>query len=218
MNYFKILTFWKEYLEFSIDKEIIRTIKSDTKNGTLIKDSQKESDEMYANIVFSQLVPISDNMIEFGLNRKMIKEIIKPIIKHYNISENSIAIIDDVIHKNSIHHQRKSMLLNEEIKLLDYNYSHNNNNNNNNNSDNKNYENISNDKDENICDRISVKNDTAKYNFNNLSENEINDNKININSVNIINEQKEMIENGEVADIVNKNDSNDKVNKDINVK
>ena len=215
---FQNFNFWKEYLEFSIDKEIIRTIKSDTKNDTLIKDSQKESDEMYANIVFSQLVPISDNMIEFGLNRKMIKEIIKPIIKHYNISENSIAIIDDVIHKNSIHHQRKSMLLNEEIKLLDYNYSHNNNNNNNNNSDNKNYENISNDKDENICDRISVKNDTAKYNFNNLSENEINDNKININSVNIINEQKEMIENGEVADIVNKNDSNDKVNKDINVK
>ena len=61
-------------------------------------------------------MPISDNMIEFGLDRKKIKEIIKPIIKHYNMNEQSITIIDDIIHKNS---ERKSILLNEEIKQID---------------------------------------------------------------------------------------------------
>jgi hypothetical protein len=209
---FQNFNFWKEYLEFSIDKEILRTVKTDVQNGTLIKDSQKESDEIYGNIVFSQLVPISDSMIEFGLDRKSIKEIIKPIIKHYNISEQSITIIDNVIHKNSIS-ERKSMLLNEEVKLLDYNYLYN---------SNKNFENINNDKDENMCDRISVRNDIEKFNFDSLyeNENEINDNK---NSVNSIKEQKEMIiiedrESRESADKVNKNSnegSNDEENKDI---
>jgi len=76
---FQISNFWKEYLEYSIDKEIIRSIKHYTQNVTLIKDSQKESDELYGNIVFSQLVPISDNMIDFGLDRKKIKAILNKI-------------------------------------------------------------------------------------------------------------------------------------------
>ena len=36
-----------------------------------------------------------------------------PLIKHYNLSEESINIIDEIIHKNSL---RKSILLNDEIK------------------------------------------------------------------------------------------------------
>ena len=109
--------FWKDYLEFSIEKEIINSIKTEKENGTLIKN-KKESEVMYANMVFAQLVPISDNMIDFGLDRKKIKEIIKPIIKHYNMDEQSINIIDDVLHRNS---QRNSILLNEEIKQIDVN-------------------------------------------------------------------------------------------------
>ena len=107
---FKTPKFWKEYLEYSIEKEIVKSVKSESINGTLIKENQKESDDMYANMVFAQLVPIADNMIEFGISRKEIREIIKPIIKHYNMSEQSITIIDDVIHKDS---ERKSILLNE---------------------------------------------------------------------------------------------------------
>ena len=113
---FRSPKFWKDYLEYSIEKEIVKSVKSESINGTLIKENQKESDDMYANMVFAQLVPIADNMIEFGISRKEIKEIIKPIIKHYNMSEQSITIIDDVIHKDS---ERKSILLNEEIKQLD---------------------------------------------------------------------------------------------------
>ena len=158
---FSNVNFWKEYVEFSIEKEIVKSIKSDTKNGTLIKETQKESDDLYANIVFAQLVPISDNMIEFGLDRKKIKDIIKPIIKHYNMSEQFITIIDDVIHKNS---ERKSILLNEEIKQIDYNLLY------------QNYKNFdSSDKknniDENMSDKIYDKqNEVEDFNFNDIYE------------------------------------------------
>ena len=158
---FSNVNFWKEYVEFSIEKEIVKSIKSDTKNGTLIKETQKESDDLYANIVFAQLVPISDNMIEFGLDRKKIKDIIKPIIKHYNMSEQFITIIDDVIHKNS---ERKSILLNEEIKQIDYNLLY------------QNYKNFDscdkkNNIDENMSDKIYDKqNEVEDFNFNDIYE------------------------------------------------
>ena len=71
---------------------------------------------MYASIVFDELVSLSDNMISFGYDLKNITSIIKPIIKHYNISEESINIIDEIIHKNSL---KKSILLNNEIKEVD---------------------------------------------------------------------------------------------------
>ena len=158
---FSNVNFWKEYVEFSIEKEIVKSIKSDTKNGTLIKETQKESDDLYANIVFAQLVPISDNMIEFGLDRKKIKDIIKPIIKHYNMSEQFITIIDDVIHKNS---ERKSILLNEEIKQIDYNLLY------------QNYKNFDscdkkNNIDENMSDKIYDKQkEVEDFNFNDIYE------------------------------------------------
>ena len=110
--------FWEGYIQDSIEKEIIKTIKSDKKNGTLIKKNQKESDDFYGRVVFAQLVSIADNMINFNFNRKKIKEILMPIIKHYNLNEESINIIDDIIHKNSL---RKSVLLNDEIKKFEGN-------------------------------------------------------------------------------------------------
>ena len=165
---FQSSNFWKEYLEYSIEKEIIRSINHDTKNGTLIKDSKKESDELYGNIVFSQLVPITDNMIDFGLDRKTIREIIKPIIKHYNMNEQSINIIDDVIHKNS---ERKSVLLNEEIKQIDIRFLY------------SNYKNFDRNskiqiEDENMCDKISIKNEVDLFNLENIYEDN-DDNKAN---------------------------------------
>ena len=104
-------------------------------------------------------MPISDNMIEFGLDRKKIKDIIKPIIKHYNMNEQSITIIDDVIHKNS---ERKSILLNEEIKQIDPNLLY------------QNYKNFdSSDKkyniDENMSDKIYDKQkEVEDFNFNDI--------------------------------------------------
>ena len=115
---FRYYKFWEAYIYFSIDNEIIKTIKNDKRNGTLIKKNQKESDDLYGRIVFAQLVSMADNMINFNFDMKKLKELIKPIIKHYNLNEESITIIDDIIHKNNL---RKSILLNDEIKQFDVN-------------------------------------------------------------------------------------------------
>ena len=115
---FRNYKFWEGYIQFSIENEIIKTIKNDKRNGTLIKKSQKESDDLYGRIVFAQLVSMADNMINFNFDMKKLKELIKPIIKHYNLNEESITIIDDIIHKNDL---RKSILLNDEIKQFDIN-------------------------------------------------------------------------------------------------
>ena len=115
---FRNYKFLEAYIYFSIDNEIIKTIKNDKRNGTLIKKNQKESDDLYGRIVFAQLVSMADNMINFNFDMKKLKELIKPIIKHYNLNEESITIIDDIIHKNNL---RKSILLNDEIKQFDVN-------------------------------------------------------------------------------------------------
>ena len=115
---FQNFKFWEGYTQFTIEKEIIKSIQNDKKNGTLIKKTQKESDDLYATVVFAQVVSVADNMISFNFDTKKIKEIIKPIIKHYNISEESIKIIDDIIYKDNI---RQSVFLSDEIKQVDMN-------------------------------------------------------------------------------------------------
>ncbi len=115
---FQNFKFWEGYTQFTIEKEIIKSIQNDKKNGTLIKKTQKESDDMYATVVFAQVVSVADNMISFNFDTKKIKEIVKPIIKHYNINEESIKILDDIIYKDNV---RKSVFLSDEIKLVDTN-------------------------------------------------------------------------------------------------
>jgi len=115
---FQNFKFWEGYTQFTIEKEIIKSIQNEKKNGTLIKKTQKESDDLYATVVFAQVVSVADNMISFNFDTKKIKEIIKPIIKHYNISEESIKIIDDIIYKDNV---RQSVFLSDEIKQVDMN-------------------------------------------------------------------------------------------------
>ena len=115
---FQNFKFWEGYTQFSIEKEIIKSIQNGKKNGTLIKKTQKESDDMYATVVFAQVVSVADNMISFNFDTKKIKEIVKPIIKHYNINEESIKIIDDIIYKDNV---RQSVFLSDEIKQVDMN-------------------------------------------------------------------------------------------------
>ena len=61
---------------------------------------------------------MDDNSNNYNVDMKKLKELIKTIIKHYNLNEESITIIDDIIHKNNL---RKSILLNDEIKQFDVN-------------------------------------------------------------------------------------------------
>ena len=82
---FKTKKFWETFVSYSINKAIESNKKTDEQNGEKII-SDKEKEEKYSNIVFAQLIPLTDNMIEFGLDINIVEEIILPIIKEYKIS------------------------------------------------------------------------------------------------------------------------------------
>ena len=92
-NCFKTKDFWEALLIYSISKEVIRSKKNDEEN----KDNQEKLNEKNANIVFSQLLSLIDNMFDFGVDGEMIKQIIEPRIEYYKVDEKSRKPINDYI-------------------------------------------------------------------------------------------------------------------------
>ena len=97
---FKTKKFWETYVNYSIVKEL-----TNCQIGDNVKDQDIE--ERYSNIVFSQLVPITNNMIDFGLDINDVEKIINPLVQKYNIkkelAESVSSIIDDIKNnKNNI--------------------------------------------------------------------------------------------------------------------
>ena len=87
-EFFKTKQFWETFVNYSIEKELAQN--KEAKNGINenSKDS-KESEDNYSNIgniVFSQLLPLTDNMVDFGLDLNIVEEIVVPLIKQYKIS------------------------------------------------------------------------------------------------------------------------------------
>ena len=77
---FKSTKFWKKFIEHSIEEEI-GTSKLGNKGKATANNCKID------NIVFAQLVPLSDNMVEFGVPLNQIKEIIGPLIDKYSIQQ-----------------------------------------------------------------------------------------------------------------------------------
>lgn len=73
--------FWSELINYSITQEA-----NNLKNSDKLKDESTTHFHL-SNLVFSQLLPLSDNMLEFGLREEKIKDIITPFIKHYNLDQ-----------------------------------------------------------------------------------------------------------------------------------
>jgi hypothetical protein len=81
---FKKKQFWETFAQYSIEKEIAQNKETDSKNGENLNG--KEYEEKCKNIVFSQLFPITNNMIDFGLDINIVEEIVVPLIDQYKIS------------------------------------------------------------------------------------------------------------------------------------
>ena len=77
-NIFKSKKFWVEFLEYSINKEIVTSVNNDVKTGNILKENKKEAEDKMSNIAFSQILPYADNMIEFGMNKEIIMEVVFP--------------------------------------------------------------------------------------------------------------------------------------------
>ena len=96
---FKSKKFWEEFLQYTISKEIVNCINNDTRNGTLMTENKKESEDKKSNIAFAQILPYADNMREFGLDKETILEVISPIINQYKINNESVEAIKSVFNK-----------------------------------------------------------------------------------------------------------------------
>ena len=79
--------------------EIKENVRKEIKNGIIMMNNEEQNENKYNNIVFGQLVPIANNMIEFGLDKEKIKEIIQEKFESYRISEDLRKIILDIIEK-----------------------------------------------------------------------------------------------------------------------
>ena len=89
---FKKKEFWENLFNFFMNKEILKLRKSIDLNEII-----EEGKNNYSKLAFGQIMTICNNMIEFGLNKDEIYEIIEPKIKYYNLDENSIEGIKCVL-------------------------------------------------------------------------------------------------------------------------
>ena len=107
---FKDKNFWEEFLCYSINKEIMKTLDLDQK----VKEDKEKSDYKYSNIVFAQILTLIDNMFEFDLDCETIKEVLNPKISVYKLNDMFKETINDVI----LSKQEQKMKELEEIKKL----------------------------------------------------------------------------------------------------
>ena len=96
---FKSQKFWEEFLEFSINKEIVNCVSNDVKSGNILKENRRETEDKMSNIAFSQIVPYTDNMKEFGLDKEIIKQVVFPRMEKYKMSDELIESIKGIIDK-----------------------------------------------------------------------------------------------------------------------
>ena len=90
---FKDKNFWEEFLCYSINKEIMKTLELDQKK----KEDKENSDYKYSNVVFAQILTLIDNMFEFDLDSDIIKEVLNPKITYYKLNNEFRQTINDII-------------------------------------------------------------------------------------------------------------------------
>ena len=98
---FKTKKFWETYANSSITKEIANCVISENAEDHDIEES-------YSNIVFATLLPMTDNMIDFGLDINIVEEIILPFVKKYKFSSELETTITSIIDAKKLEVQEKN--------------------------------------------------------------------------------------------------------------
>ena len=90
--------FWEFYFSDSIFQEIEKQNKSEEPEN----ETAAEKDKRFSNIVFSKLLSIAHNMMEFQIDKKKIQKLISVFAKQYSVDiqlENQIVtMIDEIIY------------------------------------------------------------------------------------------------------------------------
>ena len=91
---FKSKNFWDDFIFYSIENG--KNEAFNVNNQTIYKD-ENENNNRYSQIAFAQLIPLTDNMIYFGLDKEVIKELINPRIEYYKLNEESVNLIMNLL-------------------------------------------------------------------------------------------------------------------------
>ena len=100
---FKDSKFWEAFIESEINKEIKKLKESQKKLGINNQNDNNKINEiknktnLFDSIYFGQIMTISENMIKFGLSKDQIYQIIEPKIKAYELSQEMIDNIKNII-------------------------------------------------------------------------------------------------------------------------
>ena len=93
---FDNLEVWEKYLNEMIDEDLSRSNIDET-NGP---KQEKNKKTIINNVLLAHMLTFCHNMIDFGMKLENIKKIIDPLITKYNLEEDSIKQINELIQKD----------------------------------------------------------------------------------------------------------------------
>ena len=95
---FKDIKFWEDLLDLELTKEIKKLYKIEENNQKLNFEGVFELDpHKFDNLAFSQIITISDNMINFGVDKETIYKLIEPKIESFKMSQENIQNIKNIL-------------------------------------------------------------------------------------------------------------------------
>ena len=93
--------FWEFYFSDSIFKEIEKSNKTEEAEV----ETQKEKDKRFSNVVFSKLLSIAHNMMDFQIDKKKIQNLILVFSKQYSVDESLekqiVSMIDEIVYEEN---------------------------------------------------------------------------------------------------------------------
>ena len=94
---FKSKKFWEDLLDFCINKEIVKNVSNDVKNGNILKENRKDAEDKMSNIAFGKIVSYSKDMKDFGLDKESIIQIVSPKMEKFRMNNESIELVKNII-------------------------------------------------------------------------------------------------------------------------
>lgn len=90
-KWLKSLSFWEGFIEYTIQKEL--DLSKEMNNATISNETNEEKKQRISNICFSQMLPLTNNMIEFFIKRDIVKKTVDTFAKKYDIDEKTLQMI-----------------------------------------------------------------------------------------------------------------------------
>ena len=92
--------FWRGLIEKMISLEIQKFVESNPNEPSLFDENNEKSRERLSNFCFSQLLPYSNNMLEFYLDNRIVVKIIDEFVEKYHVQKEFADSIYGVVNSN----------------------------------------------------------------------------------------------------------------------